>query len=362
MPDQVFTLRSTVPGARPAGRDPGELYVNFPDQQIGVVDESAAPVDLVAVRFFSATASYTAGDHTVQGGKLYRAIVAVNPGDFSSTQWEQIGGSVTVSDAPPAIPQPGQLWFDSVGGQLYVYFDDGTSQQWVIAVNNTPSMEAFLTSDDAATTYLALTGGAMTGPMNLAADPIAPLQPASKRYVDTKAGSSTPVMDGTAAVGSALTWARADHVHPTDTSRAPVAGVTDGSNAAAGQIGEVISNVITTVVVLTTGVTSVVGQINLTPGDWDVCGEVWVNVVGASLTFAVASINQAGQGMAAAPLMGGARTQVVPAISAGNTQVLSLRTCRVSLTTATTYSLFAQSIFTGGGCNTTGVIWARRAR
>ncbi len=34
------------------------------------------------------------------------------------------------------------------------------------------------------------------------------------------ASSATPKMDGTAAVGTGTTWARADHVHPTDTSRA----------------------------------------------------------------------------------------------------------------------------------------------
>jgi hypothetical protein len=32
-----------------------------------------------------------------------------------------------------------------------------------------------------------------------------------------------PLMDGTAAAGSASSWTRADHVHPTDTSRAPLA-------------------------------------------------------------------------------------------------------------------------------------------
>ena len=33
------------------------------------------------------------------------------------------------------------------------------------------------------------------------------------------ASSTTPVMDGAAAIGLGTTWARADHVHPTDTSR-----------------------------------------------------------------------------------------------------------------------------------------------
>ena len=36
-------------------------------------------------------------------------------------------------------------------------------------------------------------------------------------------GSVTPIMDGTAAVGTATTAARSDHVHPTDTTRAPLA-------------------------------------------------------------------------------------------------------------------------------------------
>lgn len=36
------------------------------------------------------------------------------------------------------------------------------------------------------------------------------------------ASNTTPLMDGTAAVGNGTTWARADHVHPTDTSRQAV--------------------------------------------------------------------------------------------------------------------------------------------
>lgn len=39
-------------------------------------------------------------------------------------------------------------------------------------------------------------------------------------------GTATPAMDGTAAVGSATKYAREDHVHPTDTSRAPLASPT----------------------------------------------------------------------------------------------------------------------------------------
>lgn len=48
-------------------------------------------------------------------------------------------------------------------------------------------------------------------------------QAASTAFVVGQAGSATPVVDGTAAVGASLRYARQDHVHPTDTSRAPLA-------------------------------------------------------------------------------------------------------------------------------------------
>jgi hypothetical protein len=42
---------------------------------------------------------------------------------------------------------------------------------------------------------------------------------ATTAYVIGQASGTTPLIDGTAAAGSALVWARGDHVHPTDTSR-----------------------------------------------------------------------------------------------------------------------------------------------
>jgi hypothetical protein len=46
---------------------------------------------------------------------------------------------------------------------------------------------------------------------------------ATTAFVVGQAGSATPIVDGTAAVGTSLRYARQDHVHPTDTSRAPLA-------------------------------------------------------------------------------------------------------------------------------------------
>jgi hypothetical protein len=46
---------------------------------------------------------------------------------------------------------------------------------------------------------------------------------ATTAFVVGQAGSATPLVDGTAAVGTSLRFARQDHVHPTDTSRAALA-------------------------------------------------------------------------------------------------------------------------------------------
>jgi len=51
-------------------------------------------------------------------------------------------------------------------------------------------------------------------------------QLATTGFVVAQAGSATPLVDGTAAVGTSLRYARQDHVHPSDTSRAPTANPT----------------------------------------------------------------------------------------------------------------------------------------
>jgi hypothetical protein len=45
------------------------------------------------------------------------------------------GGGTIISPAPPVNPQPATLWWDPIGGQLYIWYDDGDTQQWVAATN-----------------------------------------------------------------------------------------------------------------------------------------------------------------------------------------------------------------------------------
>jgi hypothetical protein len=354
---RVQTLRSSTTGNVPAAgtRQPGELWTNFPDLQLGVIDATKTAQKLVAVRFFSTQANYATNDIVVQAGAIYIAKGAVTAGAFVPANWSKLAqltdipvvyvlptasttvlggvkidgttvkidgggvissaGLVAVATTPPVSPQNGSLWFDLVGGQLYAYVNDGTSSQWVIAVNQSLGG-----------VYLPMSGGTLTGPLTLAADPVNPLDAATKRYADT----------------------------------APTLGVTNGSDAAAGQIGEVISSVVASPgVTLTTSVVANVTSISLTPGDWDVQGEIRLDV-SVSATVCTAGISNVSATVPAQSI-GATRSILSASLSAG-AQIFALRTCRVSLAAAATYYLIASATFPSGTATSSGVIWARRAR
>lgn len=42
---------------------------------------------------------------------------------------------ITISSIAPLFPAPGDVWFDSISTQTFVWYADGTSGQWVVAVN-----------------------------------------------------------------------------------------------------------------------------------------------------------------------------------------------------------------------------------
>ena len=51
---------------------------------------------------------------------------------------------VVVSDNAPNLNIPGFLWWDSVGGSLYVRYNDGISEQWVEAVPSAIAKQSFV--------------------------------------------------------------------------------------------------------------------------------------------------------------------------------------------------------------------------
>lgn len=52
--------------------------------------------------------------------------------DGSSLSWQTVVSKFSISDGTaPSSPQAGQVWFDSATGNSYIYYNDGTSSQWV---------------------------------------------------------------------------------------------------------------------------------------------------------------------------------------------------------------------------------------
>jgi hypothetical protein len=55
------------------------------------------------------------------------------------------GPNVTVSDTAPLSPLPGNLWWDNTVGKMFIYYNDGTSSQWVDATS-TPVLSTATTT------------------------------------------------------------------------------------------------------------------------------------------------------------------------------------------------------------------------
>ncbi len=67
--------------------------------------------------------------------------------DTDSNQWvETSGGSetVTVSDNAPSSPNHGDLWWESDTGRLKIYYQDTDTTQWV---DTTPPLSSLVSSD-----------------------------------------------------------------------------------------------------------------------------------------------------------------------------------------------------------------------
>ena len=91
----IQILRSITPGNRPAGRQYGEPYVNFGDNQFGVFDSTNTPRDLLGVPIFSTALSYVAGAIVRYQGKAYTAVANVSAGVWNATQWAHVVGNAS---------------------------------------------------------------------------------------------------------------------------------------------------------------------------------------------------------------------------------------------------------------------------
>ena len=89
---------------------------------------------------FAGTAARASAIGTpVEGMLSYVGSGVVEVYAGTATGWAEIsgGGGVTVGTAAPSTPDEGDLWLNSTEAKMYVYYDDGTSAQWVAAVGGT---------------------------------------------------------------------------------------------------------------------------------------------------------------------------------------------------------------------------------
>jgi hypothetical protein len=146
----------------------------------------------------------------------------------------------------------------------------------------------------------------------------------------------------------------------------PIKGVTDGSNAASGMVGEVISASIPTGQALTTNVVINLGTINLTPGDWN---------VGSIVNFTPSSTGPNGLAAGLTLTSGTLPTDLECATGVGilnqlwssgmqSNKIQSMPTSllRVNTSTAKAVYLVVMANFGGGSMIATGYMSARRVR
>jgi hypothetical protein len=84
--DRAYTTGQSISSGQPEGTP----FVNFPDLSLQVQGPSSTAVDLLAVRLFSDTADYAAGDIVAYQGSFYAAAGAITAGPWSAGEWNQL--------------------------------------------------------------------------------------------------------------------------------------------------------------------------------------------------------------------------------------------------------------------------------
>jgi hypothetical protein len=131
-------------------------------------------------------------------------------------------------------------------------------------------------------------------------------------------------------------------------------GVTDGSDAAAGEVGEIISNTVSGVS-LTNSTQTNITSITLTAGDWNIEGVGRIDTSTAPLTLMSVSTNTVSATIAGFPY-----TAQLSLPSAQSNQQMPAPSRRMSITASTTIYLVMYAAFASGTATAQGYIKARR--
>lgn len=139
------------------------------------------------------------------------------------------------------------------------------------------------------------------------------------------------------------------------------AGVTDGSDAPAGVVGEIITASASGVSLTTATDTNIISLL-LQPGDYDLSGVS--KFIAASTTIPtklITSINSVSATQATFP-NGGAFAQLEATLGTSSTNILPTGSMRVKPTVPTTYYLIGNATFTVSTLTASGALYAKRRR
>lgn len=150
-----------------------------------------------------------------------KGVIYCNVGTYESPVWQAIGAVTSVNGKTGAVV----LTQDDVGdGTTYVRTHNDLTTALVNLINGA----------------LQTTGGTMSGAIAMGNNKITGLADGTVATDAAAFGqipvasSTTPEMDGTASAGTGTNWARADHVHPSDTSKLSLSGGTMSGAIAMG--------------------------------------------------------------------------------------------------------------------------------
>lgn len=166
MSNTVIKLKkSSIPNQTPADLAYGELAINYADGKLFYKNSSNTIAEisgsgggggsgfgtvnangtLVIADMSNDVLTLNAGDNIQITGNIFTDSVTISANlktafDKSNTAYlvanaafDKANAAVTVSNTAPVSPTEGSLWWSEVYGKLFVYYNDGTSSQWVEA-------------------------------------------------------------------------------------------------------------------------------------------------------------------------------------------------------------------------------------
>ena len=100
------------------------MAINFPDNPVNGQNET------LAGKLYTYNSATTSWLLSTAGSDVATAVATLVDSDYVAARVDAF--SVTVLDTAPTSPSNGDQWFNSTDGSLNVYYNDGSSSQWVV--------------------------------------------------------------------------------------------------------------------------------------------------------------------------------------------------------------------------------------